>query len=212
MSVYAFSMGSAADKIIDLYRKHALSWDARRGAQFAEKAWLEKFRRHLTQRANVLDLGCGSGNPIARFLADEGCSVTGVDASSELLNIAEKRIASANWICADIRELKLDWRFDGIVAWNSTFHLTPDDQRLMFPVFQKHIAVDGILIFTSGPAEGEVVGDFEGEPLYHSSLSQAEYKSLLAEHGFRLLEYVVEDPNCNYQTIWLAQYVEEATR
>ena len=62
-------------------------------------------------------------------------------------------------------------------------------------------------MFTSGPAHGEAIGDFEGEPLYHGSLDPAEYRSLLDQNEFRVISHVVEDMNCGRHTIWLAQRV-----
>jgi hypothetical protein len=44
-----------------------------------------------------------------------------------------------------------------------------------------------------------------GEPLYHASLSAAEYQALLAVEGFKVVSHVVEDPACGMHTIWLAQ-------
>ena len=41
-----------------------------------------------------------------------------------------------------------------IVAWDSFFHLTRDDQRSMFPVLAKHVTRGGLLLFTSGPRDG----------------------------------------------------------
>jgi hypothetical protein len=36
--------------------------------------------------------------------------------------------------------------FDGVLAWDSFFHLTPDDQRGMFAVFSVHVAKDATLM------------------------------------------------------------------
>jgi hypothetical protein len=63
-----------------------------------------------------------------------------------------------------MRGLVLPLRFNAIVAWDSFFHLTRDEQRAMFPVFQKHIARGGLLLFTSGPRDGEAVGDLSALP------------------------------------------------
>jgi hypothetical protein len=60
-------------------------------------------------------------------------------------------------------------------------------------------------MFTSGPSQGEAVGSFEGEPLYHGSLAPEEYRALLAEHGFSVVAHVVEDASCGGHTIWLAR-------
>ncbi|MGL4557916.1 MAG: GNAT family N-acetyltransferase, partial [Afipia sp.] len=95
--------------------------------------------------------------------------------------------------------------FGGVVAWNSFFHLTPDDQRAMFKIFRDHAKPGAALMFTSGPGAGEAIGAYQGEPLYHASLDTAEYEALLAAHGFSVVQHVVEDQDCGGLTVWLAR-------
>lgn len=154
----------------------------------------------------ILDIGCGSGEPIGKYLLENGSTVVGIDASPELIDIANERVPQATWIVGDMRNLRLDRKFHGIVAWNSTFHLTPDNQRQMFAIFEQHAASRTVLMFTSGPGYGEQVGEFEGETLYHASLDAEEYRHLLDQHGFDVVAHVVEDPECGLQTVWLAQF------
>lgn len=104
----------------------------------------------------------------------------------------------------DMRTVNLGQRFDGIVAWDSFFHLGPDDQRAMFPRFAAHARPGAPLMFTSGTTEGEAIGSFCDEPLYHSSLATAEYEHLLTTNGFAVREYLVDDPHCGGHTVWLA--------
>lgn len=198
-------MSAEANQIIELYRRHALAWAKLRGSHLLEKRWLDKFIELLCEAPSVLDLGCGSGEPMGRYLLDSGSTVTGVDASPELIKIAREGITEATWIVSDMRKLRLGAKFNGILAWNSTFHLTPDDQRKMFPVFEQHAASGAALMFTSGPSHGNMIGEFEGEPLYHSSLNEDEYRTLLDQHGFEVIDHVVEDPECGLHTVWLAQ-------
>ena len=75
----------------------------------------------------------------------------------------------------------------------------------MFAVFRDHAASRAALMFTSGPALGEAIGEFEGEPLYHASLDPDEYRALLMAHGFAVVSHVADDPACNGHTVWLAQ-------
>lgn len=105
---------------------------------------------------------------------------------------------------ADMRELNLGRRFDGIVAWDSFFHLGADDQRAMFPRFAAHAQPGAPLMFTSGTSEGEAIGSWCGEPLYHASLDSSEYQRLLASNGFQVRAHAVEDPQCGHHTVWLA--------
>lgn len=197
----------SAALIIDLYRRHAADWIARRGggAPF-EQPWLDRFRALMPDRPSVLDLGCGSGKPIASYLIAQGATITGIDASGPLLDFARAQYAPPHtWIEADMRELNLAQTFDGLIAWHSFFHLSPDDQRAMFAIFSRHVRPGGALMFTSGHEAEEVIGEWQGEALYHGSLSPNEYRSRLDTAGFDLRAHILDDPACGNATIWLAQ-------
>lgn len=198
-------MTSESEAIIGLYQRHAAAWARDRGKGLFEQAWLDRFRRLLPPGAAVLDIGCGSGEPIARYFIERGCHVTGVDAAPAMIAICEGLFPSQIWRVADMRTLSLGATFDGILAWDSFFHLAHDDQRAMFPVFRAHAARRAALMFTSGPSHGEAIGEYQGEPLYHASLDGAEYRALLDENGFDVVAHVVEEPNCGRHTIRLAQ-------
>ena len=103
-----------------------------------------------------------------------------------------------------MRGLHLNVRFDGVIAWDSFFHLCPDDQRRMFPLFREHSAPNAALLFTSGTSHGEAIGEYRGEPLYHGSLDTREYRKLLQDNGFEIVSHVARDVACELHTIWLA--------
>jgi len=188
-----------------LYERHAIAFDSDRGNRLVERAWFERFRQVMPQGAEVLDLGCGSGEPVARYLIEAGHRVTGVDSAPTLIDLCRSRFPDQTWIAGDMRKVSLARRFGGVVAWNSFFHLTPDDQRAMFTVFRDHAEPGAALMFTSGPAAGEAIGSYQGEALYHASLAAAEYEALLAAHGFSTVQHVVEDQECGGLTVWLAR-------
>jgi SAM-dependent methyltransferase len=68
------TMNADADRIIELYQRHARAWAHDRGNRLIEQAWLDRFRGLLPAGASVLDIGCGSGQPIARYLVGKGAS------------------------------------------------------------------------------------------------------------------------------------------
>lgn len=197
------------DTVIDLYERHAQAWDRDRGRSLQERPWLDRFLSHVRPGGTVLDVGCGMGEPLARYLIDRGFSVVGLDASPTMIERCRTRFPDSEWVVADMRELELGRRFDGILAWDSFFHLAMNDQRGMFPRFASHAREGAPLMFTSGPREGEAIGSYCEEPLYHASLSPSEYEQLLATNGFVVRAYVAEDPDCGEHTIWLATYDAE---
>jgi len=197
----------AAAGISDLYERNATLWDESRGRSLFERPWLDRFLLSVAAGGTILDIGCGSGEPFARHFVDRGYRVTGVDSSPRLIALCRGRMPDQDWHVADMRRLALGRSFDALIAWDSFFHLTADDQRGMFPIFRDHAAPGAALMFTSGPAHGVAMGEFGGEPLHHASLSPEEYRSLLGDNGFEVLDYKAEDPDCGGHTIWLARQV-----
>jgi SAM-dependent methyltransferase len=199
----------AHERIIDLYERTAAAWDELRrdGPSPGEHPHLEAFAAALPKGASVLDIGCGGGVPIARDLIAAGFSVTGIDSSPSLIQLCRERFPAAEWHVADMRTLDLNRRYDGLIAWHSFFHLQGDDQRAMFPIFARHAAPGAILTFTSGPLAGVAMGEWQGEPLYHDSLAQDEYRSLLAANGFEVLRFTAGAPIASGPSVWLARCV-----
>ena len=200
-------MGSAADDIIALYERHAHEWvgDRSRAGKFFEKNWLDRFAALVPAGGSILDLGCGPAKPMGAYLLAQGFDFCGVDSSPTMIALAHTNFPDRDWIVADMRTLALGRRFAGIVAWDSYFHLSFEDQRRMFAIFRDHAAPGAPLLFTSGPRHGEAIGSFRGDLLYHASLAPDEYRALLAAHNFSVVAEKMEDSECGGHSVWLAQ-------
>jgi predicted TPR repeat methyltransferase len=194
------------EAVVDLYERHAPIYDRDRSRALQERAWLDRSLVHVRPGGTVLDLGCGMGEPIARYLIDRGFRVVGLDSSASMIALCRARFPDSEWLVADMCQLALGRRFDGILAWDSFFHLGMDDQRRMFRRFAAHAQRGAPLMFTSGPAEGETIGTWCEEPLYHASLGPADYERLLTTNGFEVRAHVPEDPACGMHTVWIATY------
>jgi ubiquinone/menaquinone biosynthesis C-methylase UbiE len=188
------------------YDKIAAWFDEHRTRELIEKPYLDYLVQALKPGASILDLGCGTGEPILRFLAERQFELTGVDASAAMIAIARTRFPDTRLLVGDMRKLTLDRRFEALIAWHSFFHLPHDDQRGMFAAFSHWLHPGGILVFTSGSAYGETWSDNGGEALYHASLDADEYRSLLVQHGFAVLRHAADDAACGGATVWIAQY------
>ncbi|MBW9462005.1 class I SAM-dependent methyltransferase [Kluyvera sp. EC_51] len=195
----------AARTILDLYQRHAEAFYQQRSRTLFEQRWLDKLLAAMGTTGKMLDLGCGNGQPIADYFIQQGCALTGVDGAPAMLTRARARFPEQRWLHHDMRTLNLAETFDGLIAWDSFFHLTQDDQRRMFSVFARHSHPGSALMFTSGTDHGIAMGEFEGEPLFHASLAPEAYRERLAEHGFAVLEMKMEDPECGGHTVWLAK-------
>lgn len=198
----------SAHEVVELYERHARAWievRERFGEQYCERGWLDRFAALLPPGGTVLDLGCGAGAPMAADLAGRGLRVTGVDASPALVARFRERLPEHQALVGDLRSVHLDRRFDGVLLWDSLFHLTPADQRTALAVAAAHAGQPAAVMFNSGSERGESIGRFEGEPLYHASLNAAEYRALLEELGFEVVDYRPDDPTCGGRSVWLAR-------
>ncbi len=195
-----------------VYERQARRFDADRSRQLFERGWLERFSRELPPSGSVLDVGCGGGEPIARWLIDQGFRVTGVDFSEPMLEIARDRWPAGDWRLADMRTLDLGEHFDGLIAWNSFFHLTADEQTSCIPRLAEHVAPGGTLMLTVGPGAGQRDGTVGSEPIYHASLSPDDYVAQFEECGLHRTAFVPEDPTCEMHSVLMARKQDDVPR
>lgn len=200
---------SAAD-VVALYEEHAAAFDGDRPRTLFEQPWLDRFSAGLPAGGAVLDLGCGAGEPIAAHLIERGFMLTGIDSAPSLIALCRQRFPKQQWHVGDMRKLALKRRFDGILGWDSLFHLTGEAQRAMFPRFAAHARPGCMLMFCSGPGDGEAIGSYRGRDLYHASLAPEVYRDLLARNGFSVVDHRAEDRECGGRTIWLARHENTA--
>lgn len=188
-----------------IYERHAEAFDRHRRERLVERAWLERLRTSMPSGSRVLDVGCGAGVPIARWFVEQGYEITGVDFAAPMLERSRARFPDQRWLEADMRTLELGETFGAVIAWDSLFHLTFDEQRSTLPRLMKHVAPGGAFMFTCGPREGAVLGRVEGEAVHHASLSPGEYAAILRGGGLRVEAFVAEDPDCDDHTVCLAR-------
>jgi|GEM_PF-586965 len=192
--------------VIAAYEKIAHWFVEHRDESLMEKPYLDRLIQAIPKAGSILDLGCGNGEPIARYCDARGLKITGIDGSQTMIAWCRERFPNQTWLIANMSTLALAQQFDAIIAWHSFFHLEHSVQRAMFERFANHLNPGGMLLFTSGTEFGESWSNNGGEELYHASLSTQEYRSLLSRHCFEIVLHKPVDPNCGNATIWLAQY------
>src|SRR4051812_44931617 len=97
--------------------------------ELAEKPFDRKMLDWLVERVgglgSICDLGCGPGQ-IARYLADRGAEVRGIDLSAEM--IIQARLANPGLVFepGDMTDLSSvpDYSFGGVAAFYSIIHIS----------------------------------------------------------------------------------------
>ncbi len=196
---------SLPERTREIYERHAADWDQHRHKLLIERGWLDRLLAASVPELPILDVGCGAGEPIARYLIESGRSVHGIDFADAMLELSRARFGDQRWTHADMRTLDLGETYGGVVAWDSFFHLTQAEQRGCLPRLARHVAPGGGLLFTCGPRAGEVTGTVEGDTVFHASLDPQEYEAILVAEGLKVEAFVPEDPACDMHTVCLAR-------
>ena len=75
-------------------------------SQFEGDRYLDKLALLLKPQASVLDLGCGAGIPVDRYLVDRGFRVAGLDISEKQIELARASVPGATFAVADMRGMR----------------------------------------------------------------------------------------------------------
>ena len=86
----------------------------------------KEFLEYLPDGAEVLDLGCGSGIPYARYMADNRFKVTGIDLSEKMVKLASGNVPEAHFLQRSMTEIKFKDKFDGACSSFSMLLLAPE--------------------------------------------------------------------------------------
>jgi 2-polyprenyl-3-methyl-5-hydroxy-6-metoxy-1,4-benzoquinol methylase len=141
----------------------------------------------------ILDVGCGGGVPNAKFLDNQGLKIVGIDISAKLLEEAKRNVPGGQFIKKDILDFESAEQFPGIIAWDSLFHLQPDEHKKAFKKLTELLRDNGYLLFTHGGQEGQIIAEMYGENFSYSSLGEEKAKKLLQELGFKVLKWTVDN-------------------
>jgi SAM-dependent methyltransferase len=144
----------------------------------------------LPRHARVLDIGCGTGLPTARQLADAGLEVTGLDPSFVMCGLTHGNVPEAGIIQGELFDLyRLTQYYDAVVAFFSLLHLPrariPDALR----VVRRILRPGGWLVL--GMVEADVDDQpitFLGERVRVTGYVRDELYGLIVAQGFGVEE------------------------
>lgn len=174
------------------YNKIAKEWEKIRDNALICKPIIE-FAEKIKPQGNILDIGCGTGNPITRYLSEQNFKMIGIDIAESMIEIAKyNEILNAEFICCDFSDFNSTEKFDGIIAWDSLFHLPKEKQKSAYPKLASLLNINGYLLFTHGKNENELIDTMMNEKFYYSSLSKQNVIEILKENGFEIV-YAHED-------------------
>ena len=111
------------------------------------------FLSGLSKKSKILDLGCGSGLPIAKRLAELDFSVVGIDRSEKLLEQARENVPNGLFLKDEIESYEIDVEYSGVVLWDCLFHLPREQHRPLLAKIYQILPKGGLLMLSSGGSD-----------------------------------------------------------
>jgi len=193
-------------KIKKSYNKIADIWNKER-EWYIEQPSIDEAIKYLKPGASILDIGCGSGKPIAEYLLQRDFDVYGLDFSENLIKYATQIIPKEKLFLADICDFTIDIKFDAIICWFTLFHIHADNHLDVLKKFHSLLKPDGILLITFADTSCEpgvtnitVIDDYTiesemfGEKFCHSGHPAKINSKLIKEASFDILVDKIDQP------------------
>lgn len=120
--------------------------------------YLDQLIGLLTPEATILDIGCGAGIPIDKYLAEKGFKVIGIDISEKQIELLKQNVPQASFEVKDMSELNEgEYQVDAVVSFYAIFHIPRETQEELFRKINSFLSVGGLILVTMS------AGEYEGE-------------------------------------------------
>lgn len=177
----------------EIYDAFAQTYEENRGV-FDMSEVLDLFYSKLViEHGSLLDLGCGAGEPVARYFIERGWSVSGVDFSEKMIELASKYAPEMQTFHADISKINFEpGLFHAITASYSLFHVPANKHVDLFLKIYKWLHPNGKALFTYATKEYTGSKEFDGyktfmkQELYYSHKDPDELYVDLENIGFSI--------------------------
>lgn len=185
----------------------------------SQKSPRERYTRLLLEnvqpKPSVLELGCGPGVPILKYLLEQDAQVVANDISKKQVEMAKARCPGAEFVDGDMAALTFQpERFHGVISYYTLFHLPRAKLKDMLTKIHGWMKPGGVFVFNLATIdEEEIHGEMLGHGMFWSSYDVQGNEALLKEVGFDLLKVEVlqagdgnleeDDPDFDAEFMWV---------
>ena len=190
------------------YDHIAEKWHSRgRGQDYVARvlSYVDKVLADIPAGAKILDLGCGTGEPVAAHVVQRGYKLVGIDESAEMLKIAKTAIPEAEFVQGDMVYIHFAGSFAAVIAWDSLFHVERKYHAGVFSQIHNLLDRGGKLLLSVGGSDSRVssinsrgdgfTSDMYGHQFFYSAHAPEVTLSLLESAGFYIELWEVDDPS-----------------
>ena len=158
---------------------------------------IKEFVEYLDEDDDVLDLCCGPGN-VGRqlMLCGKNVSITAVDLSEKMLEIAKKNVPEAEFYCQDIRTIDFaEESFDAIMLSFGIVHLTDNEMKQLIEKIAKYLKPGGklYLSFIEGTSKEFETTIYSKEAIFFNYYLTEEIENVLKDNGIEIFKINKQD-------------------
>jgi SAM-dependent methyltransferase len=195
------------------YDALAPRYDAWSGAIMPDvrAGWARKIDLLLEDGERVVELGCGTGVPVAKWIAAR-YEYTGVDASTGMLAEARRHVPDATFVQADMETVAFDpGSLGAVIAFYSIIHVPRESHAALFASIASWLRPGGM--FVASLHSRDHADDFEPDwlgagPMRWTGFDRDANLAMIAAAGLEVTESEVVDqvePDGSYiHPLWLA--------
>jgi cyclopropane fatty-acyl-phospholipid synthase-like methyltransferase len=157
--------------------------------------YLDLLLELLPESADVLELGCGAGEPVTRRLAERH-RVMAVDVSAAQLELAAQNAPGAQLILADMADVSFALgSFDAVASFYALTHVPRERHADLIARIVSWLRPRGLVVLTMGSSDnpGAIDPDWLGTPMYFSHFDAPTNRALVQRSGVRLISAEVVD-------------------
>ncbi len=164
----------------------------------------------LQPGSSVLELGCGSGVPVAAEIVGRGHGYVGIDISPRQIELARRFVPNGDFRCGDIVEQSFEAEiFDAVVAFYVITHVPRERWRGLFAHVSQWLRPGGVLVLNvpHGDSPGWLEEDFLGfgATNWTNAYGAETTVGILEAHHLSVLEAkpLPEDDDSSEEWVWI---------
>ena len=179
---------------VDFYDSVAGEYESAYGHSAGLLTFIQKSLSMFKPTSKILDIGCGTGAPVATTMAREGHKITGIDITPSMIELSRAAVPDGDFEIADMLEYEPKEQMDVVLNILSLFGLSRQELEVMTHKWAKWVVTDGFLCigtiaadFCNPAKEFMTEDELSAEGLRFQFMGNSVELTLMTKEGWRVI-------------------------